>query len=197
MQQQLEPRHLAARLKAERQRRGWSLEVLAARSGVSRAMISKIERNQASPTAALLGRLAGAFETTLSLLLAEEIAAPAPAGGLTRADHQPIWRDPATGYVRRAITPPGAEPELVRVRLPPGQRVPFPASSYAHLRGQAVWVLEGKLEFTEGSAVHLLGPGDCLALGPPADCVFRNPSANRPSVYLVALSRYSGARPSP
>src|SRR5436305_735088 len=61
---------LAARIALEREARGWSLAALAAKSGVSKAMISKIERGEASPTATLLGRLSGAFGLTLSTLLA-------------------------------------------------------------------------------------------------------------------------------
>lgn len=52
---------LGARLRAEREGRGWSLTDLAERSGVSRATISRVERGAASPTAALLGRLSGAL----------------------------------------------------------------------------------------------------------------------------------------
>ena len=62
---------LAKRLRREREARAWTLVDLAARSGVSRAMISKIERGEASPTAALLGRLSAAFELTLSQLFAQ------------------------------------------------------------------------------------------------------------------------------
>lgn len=181
-------RRLAARLRVEREARGWSLAALAERSGVSCAMISKVERAEASPTAALLGRLSGAFGLTLSTLLARAEAEGAGAGRVARAADQPSWRDPGSGYVRRAVSPPGAEPELVAVELPPGTRVPFPAASYALLRGQCVWVLGGALVFREGATEHRLGPGDCLALGPPADCEFHNPGAE-PARYLVALAR--------
>jgi len=178
---------LAARLKAERESRGWAIAELAARSGVSRAMISRVERAEASPTAALLGRLSGAFGLTVSTLLAR--AEGGEGGALHRAADQMLWRDPATGYLRRALTPPGAEPELVHVELPPGARVDYPAASYALLRGQCVWLIEGALAFHEGGRIHRLAPGDCLALGPPADCAFVNPSPDRPCRYLVALAR--------
>ena len=178
---------LAGRLKAEREARGWAIAELAARSGVSRAMISKVERAEASPTAALLGRLSGAFGLTVSTLLAR--AEAGGGGALYRADAQPRWRDPQTGYLRRAVSPPGADPELVQVELPPGARVAYPAASYALLRGQCVWLLEGALEFEEGGAVHRLEPGDCLALGPPADCAFVNPSPGAPARYVVAVAR--------
>lgn len=180
-------RRLAARLRAEREARGWSLAALAARSGVSRAMISKVERAEASPTAALLGRLSGAFGLTLSTLLARA-EVEGGAGRIARAADQPSWRDPGSGYVRRAVTPPGSEPELVAVELPPGARVPFPAASYALLAGQCVWVLGGTLAFREGAVEHRLAPGDCLALGPPTDCEFHNPGPEL-ARYLVALAR--------
>lgn len=179
---------LAARLRTEREARGWSLSDLAGRSGVSRAMISKVERAEASPTAALLGRLSGAFGLTLSMLLARAEGDASGAERLVRAGQQPLWRDPATGYIRRSLSPPGVDPELVHVELTAGMRVPYPASAYAHLRGQCVWVLSGKLLFREGSVEHRLAVGDCLALGPPADCEFVNESA-KPCAYLVALVR--------
>jgi transcriptional regulator with XRE-family HTH domain len=180
---------LAARLRTEREARGWSIGDLAARSGVSRAMISKIERNEASPTAALLGRLSGAFGLTLSTLLARSESDASGEGRLMRSARQPRWTDPATGYVRRAVSPPGAVPELVQVELPPGARVDYPASAFTFLRGQCVWVLSGALDFIEGPTTHRLRRGDCLALGHAMACGFVNPSESAASLYLVALTR--------
>ena len=179
---------LAARLHAEREARGWSLSDLASRSGVSRAMISKVERGEASPTAALLGRLSSAFGLTVSALLARAEGDTAGVGRVMRRDAQPIWRDPATGYLRRAISPPGADPELVHVELPPRAQITYPAAAYTHLRSQCVLVLGGKLVFREGAIEHQLTEGDCLALGPPSDCEFHNPSGE-PCTYLVIVSR--------
>jgi transcriptional regulator with XRE-family HTH domain len=179
-------RPLARRIRLEREARGWSLAELAGRSGVSKAMISKVEREEASPTAALLGRLSGAFGLTLSALLAR---AEAGAGRLVRAAEQPVWRDPGTGYLRRQVSPAvaGLPLELTEVELPAGAEVTMPASSYAFIR-QMIWALEGVLTFHEGEARHELSPGDCLALGPPAECKFRN-DGTRPCRYLVAVLR--------
>jgi len=180
---------LAARIRTEREARGWSLADLAQHSGVSRAMISRIERAEASPTAALLGRLSGAFGLTMSALLARAEADAAGSGGrIARAADQPVWQDPATGYIRRAVSPPGVTPELVRVELPPGATVPYPAFSYRHLAGHCIWVLSGTLHFREGAALHRLEAGDCLALGPPASCAYHNPT-DEPCTYVVALAR--------
>src|ERR1700757_518028 len=127
---------IGARIRIERENRGWSLTDLAQRSGVSRAMINKIERGEASPTATLLGRLSGAFGLTLSTLLAR---AEHAGSRLLRAADQPPWQDPASGYVRRQVSPRSDLPlELIRVELPTGASVTFPASSYTFIR-QLIW----------------------------------------------------------
>lgn len=174
---------IAHRVKLERELRGWSLGELATRSGVSKAMISRIERAETSATAALLGRLSAAFGLTLSTILAR---AEAGSGRLARAAAQPIWQDPETGFTRRAISPGHAGIlELVRGELPARAKVSYPAAAYAFIH-QQIWVLSGTLRFTEGRETHDLGAGDCLELGSPADCSFENP-ADTPCAYLVAL----------
>src|SRR4051794_31234594 len=157
---------IARRLRLEREMRGWSLSDLAGRSGVSKATISKIEREEVSPTAVILVRLAGAFDLTLAGLL---LRAEGEGRRLTRAADQPVWRDPGTGYRRKQIfSRPDHPLEIVQVELPAGKRVVLPASSYAHIR-QAVWVQKGELVIIEGGERHVLGMGDCLGFGPPAE----------------------------
>ena len=177
---------LAARLRTERETRGWSLAELAERSDVSKAMISRVERGESSPTAALLGRLSGALGLTVSQLLAR---AEGTSGRLARAAEQQAWRDPETGFVRRAMTPHGAPTpvELVYGDLPPGARIEYPAASYTFIDQQIV-LLAGKLRFTQGDASYEMEPGDCLHLGPPADSSFHNPGPE-PCRYIVVVMR--------
>lgn len=178
---------LGARIRAERESRGWSLSDLAGRASVSRAMIHKIERGDSSPTANLLGKLSGAFGISMSTLLAR---AEAEAGQLLRKSDQSIWIDPDTGYVRRQVSPRSDMPlDLVEVCLPSGKDVPMPASAYASIR-QLIWVLDGDLTFIEGTVRHDLHQGDCLHLGQPADCIFRNES-DRNCTYAVIVLRDS------
>ncbi|MCC6203626.1 MAG: helix-turn-helix transcriptional regulator [Hyphomicrobiales bacterium] len=176
---------IARRIRLERTARAWSLSELAQRSGVSKAMLSAIERNETSPTAALLVRIAAAFDLTLSALIARSEQA---GGNLLRAADQQEWRDPATGYVRRHVSPQSdGLLELIRVDMPAGQQVGFPAASYTFVR-HMIWLIEGRLDFHEGSVVHQMHPGDCLELGPPNDCAFVTPGPQR-AIYLVALVR--------
>jgi transcriptional regulator with XRE-family HTH domain len=176
---------IAERVRAERTMRGWSLADLSQRAGVSKAMLSAIERGEASPTATLLVRIAAAFGMTLSALIAR---AELRGGRLLREEEQPCWADPETGYVRRHLSPVSDMPlELIKVELPAGATVRFPASAYVFIR-QQIWLIDGRLDFSEGDVRHAMRPGDCLALGPPSDCVFHAPGP-RPAVYLVALLR--------
>ncbi|TDV46325.1 XRE family transcriptional regulator [Actinophytocola oryzae] len=176
---------IAETLHAARQARGLSGGVLADRSGVSRAMISKIERGETQPTAALLARLAAALGMTLSELVAQ---AEQDQRRLVRHPDQPTWTDPDTGYVRRAVSPIAGGPlELVEVELPSGAEVAFPAAAYV-LTHHQIWVLAGRLTFREGPVEHDLGAGDCLQLGPPQACAFVN-RTGEPCRYLVALAR--------
>src|SRR5262249_28340409 len=149
--------------------RGWSQADLATRSGVSKAMISKVERAEASPTAAILHRLSAAFELTLAALLMRSEAA---TGRHVPSAAQPVWRDPETGYLRRQVfASPSSPIELVRVELLPGSRVAIPATSYRLIR-QVVWLLEGRLAIEDGAERHELAPGDSYAFGDPADAAF-------------------------
>lgn len=175
---------LAITIRAERERRGWTLAGLAERSGVSKAMISKVERGAASPTATLLGRLSGALDMTLSELLT---VAERPRDSLARRDDQPTWRDPDTGYRRRTVSPPGGDVEIIEVDLPRGRAVSYPADAYTFIQ-QQIWVLDGTLRFTEGDVVHELAVGDCLRLGPPAPCTFANRS-RATCRYVVVIAR--------
>lgn len=180
---------LAARLRALRVARGLTLDALAERAGVSRSMISLVERQESSPTAAVLDRLSAALGVTLAALFADDARADA-APLARRADQRP-WRDPATGYVRRNLSPPGfpSPLELVEVVLPAGVRVAYdtPATARLVAVGQQVWVLAGRLDLTVGDETHALAVGDCLAMRLDRPVAFHNPT-DRATRYLVALA---------
>ena len=179
--------HLAQRIASLRTTQGWSLAELSARSTVSKAMLSKIERGESSPTATVLAKIAAAFGLTLAKLLTEPSQ---PPSRLVSVRDQPNWTDPATGYRRRQIYLSAQVPlELVEVSLPAGAIVGMPASSYVLTR-HVVWVIEGHLVISEGGNRSELGPGDRVEFGPPVDTEYRNESevACR---YLVVVLRVS------
>jgi transcriptional regulator with XRE-family HTH domain len=180
---------LAERVRQEREGRGWSLADLAQRSGVSRAMISKIERAEASPTAELLHRLCAGFGIPLAAIF----SAPNTTSPVSRRADQPEWRDPATGYIRRNISPAGfpATAQIVDVVFPPRARVVFDNLRDTVVE-QQIWMLEGCMQLTIGRETYLLETGDCLAMRLDRPITFRNPS-EQPARYAVVLTQPGSA----
>ena len=174
---------IANRLKQLRTRQGWSLEELAGKSGVSRAMISKIERRQSSATAALLSRLGVALGVPVSDLLG-----PVDSHGvLTRREERPSWRDPATGFLREIASsrPAGSAVEVVEIELPTNVRVDYTIDS-APTYAQHIVALTGGLRVTHGGKDFDLEPGDALFMSPSGHISFYNTS-DHPCRYLVVL----------
>jgi transcriptional regulator with XRE-family HTH domain len=174
---------IGARLKALRRSAGLTIDALSKRSGVSRAMISKVERGGASPTAALLARLSNALGTTLSRFFGGETD-EAP---LLRAADRPVWRDPATGYLRRTVTPDAFPADVVDVTLPAGVVVSYDNAVPLAI-DQAVWVLDGAIEIEVGGDLHRLWAGDCLRMRLDRPIVFANRTSGS-ARYAVVLAR--------
>ena len=183
-------RRVARAVRGLRRQRGLSLEALAARSGVSRSMISLVERGEASATAVVLEKLA----TGLDVALASLFDAPAPAAGpVARRAEQRAWRDPGSGYVRRNVSPVGypSPIRIVAVEFPPRARVAYETAERDTPIHQQVWLHEGELEVTVGDDVHRLAAGDCVAFELDRPVVFHNP-AETAARYAVVLA---GSRP--
>jgi len=178
---------IAARIWHLRSTNGLSLDDLATRSGVSRSMISLIERGESSPTAVVLGRLAAGLDVSLASLFEESAAEqPAPSPVARRKD-QPVWQDPGSGYRRRIVSPPGVpQPmQIVEVVFPPGQRVVFESGAPPARIYQQIWVLEGTIEISVGEECYRLRGGDCLAVG--SATMFYNPT-RKTSRYAVVVA---------
>jgi transcriptional regulator with XRE-family HTH domain len=171
---------LSARLAALRRERGFSLDELAERSGLSRATLSRIERGETSPTAAMLGRLCAVFGWTLSRLMAAAEA------------EQPRWTDPETGFTRIAVSPPaaGLAMELTQAMLPAGARISYDAAPVPGME-QHIWLQEGALELRFEGTTHLLAPGDCLRLKLTGGTAFHSPGPG-PARYLIAICHTGG-----
>jgi transcriptional regulator with XRE-family HTH domain len=187
---------IAERVCALRAGQGLSLEALANKSGVSRSMISLIERGESSPTAVVLEKLAGGLGVTLASLF-DAPAGPvhARSGPLARRDEQPQWRDPASGYLRRNVSPPGVpQPmQLIEVYFPPRARVAFENNAREMRVHQQVWVLEGAIDITLGVERHRLREGDCLAMQLDRPTMFHNPTRT-PARYAVVIASETPSR---
>src|ERR1700730_6940574 len=151
---------LAEEVRLHRKQRGLPLEALAELSGVSRSMISKIERAEAVPSTTVLSRLAEAVGVTFSRLMA-----PAAEREVLHipASRQPVLRDEASGFLRRCISPvlPGRGVDWVLNTLPPRATT---GEFVAHRRGvsEYIYVLKGKLSATIGDRTMVVSEGDSL-----------------------------------
>src|SRR5688572_24738496 len=115
---------IANRVRTLRSELGMSLDVLAAKSDVSRSMISLIERGESSPTAVVLEKIATGLGVPLATLFED---AGVPASPLSRREDRTSWRDPQSGYVRCNISPATfpSPIQIVDVMLPAGAKVAY------------------------------------------------------------------------
>jgi transcriptional regulator with XRE-family HTH domain len=213
---------IAARVRTERERRRWTLAQLADASGVSQAMISRIERGESSPTAVVLGKLSAAFQLSVASLLAlaegQRDLPDAPEGQRDIADAgqrdiadvaERQQKDRAnTAGVRRSTEvaewrDPGTGYLRRQISGPhfPAEiaEIRLPAGATVPYPAaafafvrQVVWVLDGRLTFHDGDTVHELDAGDTIELGEPAPRVFAN-TTDSECRYVVVLAR--GVRP--
>jgi transcriptional regulator with XRE-family HTH domain len=177
--------HIARRVRELRTATGLSLDELAGRCGVSRSMISLIERGESSPTAVVLEKLSVGLGVSLASLFDVPRATAEP---LSRRADQHEWRDPASGYLRRNVSPAGYDSpiQIVEVNFPPGARVAYESGPRLPRLWQQVWVLQGRIELTLGDHRHTLDAGDCLAMQLDQPLSYHNPT-QQPARYAVVL----------
>ena len=184
---------IAERVRELRTSRGLTLDAMAGKSGVSRSMISLIERGETSATAVVLEKIAAGLGVTLASLF--DAPAAATGGPVSRRDDQPLWRDPASGYVRRNVSPAGvSQPmRIVEVHFPPGGSVAFENVGHDTTLHQQVWVLEGAMDVTVGEERYRLREGDCLAMQLDRPTRFHNPE-REPARYAVVIASQTPSR---
>jgi transcriptional regulator with XRE-family HTH domain len=175
---------IGKRLKALRASAGFSLNELAARSGVSRAMIGRVERGGSSATAVLLGKVCAALDVTLSSVIG---LSDRPPERLIRLADQPVWRDPETGCRRRHASAQSAASgiEIIVVDLPGGARVSYsPWGRRAYT--QQLLMLSGKLNVHIDLKRFELNEGDCLDFDVMRAVTFEN-AEDSPARYIVIV----------
>ncbi len=153
-------RRIASRLKALRLERSWSLDELAARAGLSRATLSRLENAEVSPTASALGKLCAAYGLTMSrlMLMVEDDFLP-----LVPEQAQAVWIDDSAGFRRRSVSPPAQQlaGEVLACELAAGARIAYERSPRPGLEHHLL-MLEGELAITVDGQAYRLSRGDCL-----------------------------------
>jgi transcriptional regulator with XRE-family HTH domain len=177
---------IARRVRALRAELGMTLDALAAKSEVSRSMISLVERGESSPTAAVLEKIASGLGVSLATLFDD---ASAPVNPVSRRADRAPWRDPQSGYIRRNVSPANfpSPIQIVDVVLPAGARVAYETGARDVSIHQQIWVREGSIEVTLGSVTYRLAEDDCLAMQLNEPTAFRN-RTRKPARYIVVIA---------
>jgi len=186
---------IGERVRQLRRERGLTLEALAGRSGVSRAMLSKVERGERQPTLATAVRIAAGLGVTLSQLM--EAERPRLVVHIPASERR-VMTDPESGLERQHLFPgvPSDRLEFVRAVLPPGAST---GDFEPHQPGveQYMLVEQGRLRATLAGETYELAEGDALFFAADRPHRFDN-LGDGPCSYYVVISFPSGpGRPAP
>ena len=172
-------RVLAARLRALRKERGWSLDRAAQETGVSKAMLGQIERGESSPTVATLWKIAGGFACSLTHFLVDPVASAAGDAPLLRRA-QAVRAKPASDDMLVApLFPFDAAMgfELFELTLLPG----YVRQSEPHAAGvtEHIVVTQGRMEVLIDGAWTPLAQGDAVRFSADRPHGYRNTGAEK------------------
>ena len=192
----MELAELGASIRALRADKELTLEALAEKSGVSRAMLSDIERGAKSPTIRVLAGIAAALECPVSRLLGEKPQGPQqPTYTVVRRKDRPVSIEPRTDAERHLLAPSFARRgvEVVLLVIPGNSRTslqPYPAGAEVHLTA-----VRGPIQVRLGNDTFTLGEGDSAQFHPDTEATLVNGEKKAARLFLVVdLGRATSKR---
>jgi len=179
--------HLCRRLRQLRAGRGWSLDALATASGVSRSMLSQVERGQANPTLAVTFRIARAFGMSVGELV-EAPGATTQVEVIRAEDRSYHYRSDRDCRIR-TLSPLNLEKdvEFYEVQLKEGGAL----RSAAHFAGtrEFLTVQTGKIRVKSGNDTEELNRGDSASYRADVPHAIVNIGKSQALVFLVDIYR--------
>ena len=175
---------VARTLQALRADRGWSLDQLAARSGVSKGVLVALEQGRSNPNLATLARIGDAFGVPVTLLVD---MGGEPAVRISSPDaSRVLWRGPAggTGTIIAATDPPWAV-ELWRWEVMPGEA--FGGDAHAPATREMAAVESGSLTLTVAGERHTVGAGQCARFPGSLPHGYANESMQRLLLTMIVV----------
>lgn len=178
-------RHVCQRVRELRRQRGWSLDVLSQLSGVSRSMLSQIEREQANPTLAVTVKIAHALGLSVAELI-EQVVAPVNIEIIRAEDRSHIFRADDNCSIR-TLSPLHLEKdvEFYELMLNPGGVL----KSAAHFEGtrEFLTVQKGKVSVKSEGETCELNKGDSASYRADVSHEIANTSRSEALVFLVVI----------
>jgi len=178
---------LCRRIKELRAERGWSLDALSKACGVSRSMLSQIERNQANPTLVVMFRIAQAFGMSLGQLV-EAPGATSCVDVIRAGDRAFHYRSDKDCQIR-TLSPLHLEKdvEFYEVTLQPGGAL----RSAPHFEGtrEFLTVQKGAVRVESAGDAEVLHPGDSASYRADVPHAIVNAGRGPAVIFLVDIYR--------
>ncbi len=191
----MELAELGASIRAIRSEQGLTLEALAEKSGVSRAMLSDIERGAKSPTVRVLAGIATALEYPVSQLLGEQPqGAQQPPYTVVRRKERQVTVEPRTDAERHLLAPSFMRRgiEVAFLSIPPNSRTtlqPYPAGAEVHLTS-----IRGPVGVRLGNDNFTLDEGDSAQFYPSTEATLVNSEKKSARLFLVVDLGRAGSK---
>lgn len=177
-------RRLADNIRTLRKARGYSLDDMARRSGVSRASLSQVETAKTNPTIAILWKIAAGLEVPFSALLGSD---KVDRVSVLRRPDQRVLKSADGQFESRPLTPAGVltNVEVYELKLAP--RATHASEPHAPGTGESVTVLVGQLRLRVGDEVHELTAGDAACFVADVAHSYENPGRTHSLVHNVIV----------
>lgn len=167
------PYHFGEKLRSVRERKGYTLKVVASQAGVSESLVSQIERNRVSPAIDTLLALADVLDINLEFLF-EEYRRKHPVQIIRKEERRISHED---NLIYEEVVKPdesdgSSTVEAYFVTIPAGEKTH--RGSYGHLGREMGLVLSGQCELHYENYVYSLNEGDSVSFSANAPHVIIN-----------------------
>jgi transcriptional regulator with XRE-family HTH domain len=175
---------LARTVASLRAERGWSLDQLAARSGVSKGVLVALEQGRSNPSLTTLARVGDAFGVPVTRLV--DVSTEPEVRITGPADEKVLWRSETGGIgTIIAATPPPWAAELWRWTLQPGDR--FGGEAHGPATRELAWVESGTLNLTVAGHEYQVRPGGCARFPGDLPHSYANEGADQVVLTMVVV----------
>ncbi len=186
-----QPPLIGANIKARRQEKGYTLNVLSERSGVSKAMLSQIESEKVNPTVATVWKIARGLDVDINELL-EGSNGPVRRFHLTREDDIPVLDTDEEGLHMKVLTPLSMAEDLEMYLLTFSANGALRSNAHFPRTEEFLTGFAGRVRVTVGGRSEELGSGDFIRYQCDVDHDIENIGEERATVHMVVRFHRTG-----
>ena len=180
---------IGSRLRAARKAHGYTLDQLASASGLTKGFLSRVERDETSPSVASLLTLCEVMSVEVGSLFS------APDVALVRRDEAPAINLGGTNVTEQLMTPRGQSAlQLIHSRIDPGGTGGSDLYTI-NCETEVVFVLKGSIEMVFSDRTQKLSIGDALTFSGGEPHTWHNVSGSRGAevIWVLVPAPWSGS----